>query len=309
MTQQPNVADPPARRRSRPRRWTRRLIVFLAVAYLLIAGLLHWFQELLIFPGSLFQGTERAHVVPAEGEELITLSTPAGEKVIALYSPALTPDGQPVADASNRPVVLFFYGNGECIQFDRRGLQDLRRLGFNVLVPDYPGYGMSGGEPSARGLYQTADACYTYLTESRHVPPARIAVMGRSIGGSPAIYLAARHPVAALATVSAFRSLGEIAGNTVHHLFPTSLVLRHHLDNLGQMPAVQCPAFLAHGTQDELVPFNSAASLGKAAGGPVTLYPIESATHNDVFEVGGEPLFTALDQFLHRSFQNGRPAQ
>ena len=43
--------------------------------------------------------------------------------------------------------------NDPPIEFDQ-----FRRLGLNVLIPEYVGYGMSGGKPSETGCRETADA-------------------------------------------------------------------------------------------------------------------------------------------------------
>src|SRR4051812_35850291 len=158
-------------RRSRWRRVGRRMLIALVVLYLLAAGLLWWFQEALIFPGSSFQGTAAARVVPGAGDKLLTLPTADGETVQAIYLPALAEDGSALADAAERPVIVYFYGNGECMSFNVEGSQAYRRRGYNVLIPDYPGYGLSGGRPSGKGVYATADASYAYLTETLHVPP------------------------------------------------------------------------------------------------------------------------------------------
>lgn len=281
------------------------MIYTIAILYLTIAILLYCFQGSLIFPGSHLQGTQQTQVIPGKGERLVHLTTPSGP-LVALYSPAESTASENLPDAADHPTVIYFYGNGESISVSLAESQAFRRIGFNVLIPDYPGYGMSGGKPSGSGIYAAADACYEYLTTSQHVAPQRIAVVGRSLGGAAAIYLAAKHPLGALITLSAFRTLAEIAGNTVHHLFPTGFLVLHRLDNIGRMPQVHCPTLIIHGTDDELVPFDSAAALAHATSAPVTVYPVGSATHNDIYDVGGQSLVNTMEQFLARAMQKPR---
>ena len=46
---------------------------------------------------------------------------------------------------------------------------NFRRRGFNMIVPDFLGYGMSGGKPSEQGVYATADAAsISSCTQQRH---------------------------------------------------------------------------------------------------------------------------------------------
>src|SRR3954462_12364773 len=105
----------PVRRRSRWRRGGRGMLITLVVVYVLVAGLLWWFQESLIFPGAQLQGTAAARVTPGSGERMLTLPADGGESIAAIYLPALAEDGSDLADAADRPVIVYFYGNGECM--------------------------------------------------------------------------------------------------------------------------------------------------------------------------------------------------
>jgi fermentation-respiration switch protein FrsA (DUF1100 family) len=77
------------------------------------------------------------------------------------------------------------------------------------------------------------------------------------------------------------------------------LFLKERFDNLSKIRQVTCPIFLGHGTQDELVPFAMAERLAQAARqrSPVTFLPIEGSGHNDLFEVGGNALWTEIQDF------------
>jgi fermentation-respiration switch protein FrsA (DUF1100 family) len=176
-----------------------------------------------------------------------------------------------------------------------------RQLGFNVLIPEYPGYGMSSGQASESGCYEAADAAYHYLTETLHVPPAQIVVSGWSLGAAVAIDLAARKHVAGLIVLSAFTSLPEQARAMLPWI-PQSVVrlfLKERFDNLSKIRQVTCPIFIGHGTQDELVPFAMAERLAQAARqrDMVTFLPIEGSGHNDLFEVGENALWTEIQDF------------
>ncbi len=70
--------------------------------------------------------------------------------------------------------MIFFYGNAMCLSYAQQDFDRFRRLGLNVLIPDYVGYGMSGGSPSEKGCQATADAAYDYLISTRKVDPKTI---------------------------------------------------------------------------------------------------------------------------------------
>jgi fermentation-respiration switch protein FrsA (DUF1100 family) len=275
------------------------MLIRLAILYCAVCLLLYVVQDYLIFPGARLNPPP---VTPDRRHQLLELPTPSGP-IAALYAPACDALGRPLPDAATRPAVIYFYGNGACIAYSRAEADAFSRMGYNVLIPEYPGYPMSPGtRPSATGVYQAADASYLYLTQTLGVPPHRIAAVGQSIGGAPAVYLASERPIGALVTISAFRSLADIAAARVRHLFPVSLLVRHDFDNLSRMRAVRCPAFIAHGTRDELIPFGSAAALAKATTAPTTLHPVTDATHNDIYDVAGQDLMDSIGHFLGRSF-------
>ena len=57
-------------------------------------------QARLIFPGAETQGKPSAVVHPRPDAQLVTSTTAHGDRVVALFGPALTPDGKPHPDAA-----------------------------------------------------------------------------------------------------------------------------------------------------------------------------------------------------------------
>lgn len=249
----------------------------------------------MIFPGAFVH--KGASVAPAPGREVLSLRTSDGQRISAVFGAALSPEGAPLSDAVRRPTILFFYGNGDCIKTSMELFDDFRRLGANVLIPEYIGYPMSDGRPSESGLYATADAAYDCLLARTDIDPKQIVVVGRSLGSGAAVDLASRKPVAGLATFSAFTSMDEMA-RKVLPMFPTSLFLKHHFNNEQKIAAVKCPIFLAHGTNDSLVPYGMMARLAAKATQPVSQTPVPGADHNDLFYIGGDSLLEKLGEFL-----------
>jgi fermentation-respiration switch protein FrsA (DUF1100 family) len=284
----------PARRRLAQRTW--RVLRFCLAFYLGLVAVLFSFQVALIFPGRTLQGKASSAVQPVPGTELVRLPTPRGE-VVALFGPALRSDGRPDPEASRRPTMVYFYGNGMCLKDAQPQLESFRRLGANVLIPEYLGYGMSGGSAGEASCYATADAAFAHLHSRRDIDPGRIIAAGWSLGGAVAVDLASRHSVCGLATFSAFSSMTEMARRQ-HPLIPVSLLLKHRFESQVKMRRVHCPVFLAHGREDSLVPFSMCGQLASACGGPLTCFCVETGGHGDLFDAGGAPLMQALGAFL-----------
>jgi pimeloyl-ACP methyl ester carboxylesterase len=271
----------------------------LRIAVLVFVGILvvlYSLQDQVIFPGASTQGTPEATVHLAAGAELITLETPRADKVTALFGAALSPAGGPLDDPMSRPALLYFYGNAMCLAYAEQEFDRFRRLGLNVMIPDYVGYGLSTGKPSEIGCRQTAEVCLEHL-RSRGFPSSKIIVAGWSLGGAVAIDAASRHSFGGLIAFSTFTSSHDMA----RHLIPVPLprfFLAHQFDSLKKIPSIKCPILLGHGRRDNIVPFSMFERLAGAAKAPLTQLVIDEAEHNDYYDVGGNEIDRAITSFV-----------
>jgi uncharacterized protein len=268
------------------------------LAYLGTVAVLFSIQTRLIFPGASTQGQADAEVRPREGTDLVKLKTKRGDTIVALYGAAVLANGRPDPRAADRPTMIFFYGNAMCLKYAAVQLEELRRLGVNVLIPEYVGYGMSSGSASEKGCQATALAAYDYVVSARRVDPKRIISAGWSLGGAVAIDLASERQVGGLIAFSSFTSAVEL-GQRAFRFLPVSLLLRHRFDNIHKIAKINCPTLIGHGRWDRTIPFDMGEELAAKAGGPVTTLWIDRADHNDFFDVGGERIDRAIAKFVN----------
>ena len=99
------------------------------------------------------------------------------------------------------PAVLLLHGfasqKDEVGDMYKRLAAALGSQGIASLRIDFRGWGESAGqmvESSIQGQIEDAAAAYQYLTQLKFVDPARIGVVGFSLGGGIAIVSAAQHP-------------------------------------------------------------------------------------------------------------------
>ena len=177
----------------------------------------------------------------------------------------------------------------------RRSSKRFRRLGLNVLIPDYLGYGLSGGRASEIGCRETADAAYQALL-ARGFAPARIIACGWSLGGAVAIDLAARRRVGGLIAFSTFTSTHDMALSICPMPLPRWF-FAHRFESQGKIATLTCPILLGHGRRDPIVPFPMFERLAAAASGPVSTLVIDDAEHIDFFDAGGLRLDEAIQRF------------
>lgn len=196
-----------------------------------------------------------------------------------------------------RFAVLFSHGNAEDIGDDRGFLEEMRRAGFSVLAYDYRGYGLSTGRPSERRAHADAEAAFAHLTGALGVPPERVIVHGRSLGGGVSTALAARHPVAGLVLESTFTSIYALVPGV--GAFPPDRFRSH-----ARLKGVRAPVLVIHGTRDEVVPFAHGRRLLAAAPGRGRHLWVEGAGHDDLLSVAGERYWDALRAFA-KSIEQG----
>jgi fermentation-respiration switch protein FrsA (DUF1100 family) len=205
------------------------------------------------------------------------------------------------AHGGARPTLVWSHGNGGNIAGRADVLLALAARGLNVLAYDYRGYGRSGGRPHEAGVYLDAQAAYD--SERRHgVPAARIICFGESLGGCVSIHLASSRPCAGVAVVSTFTSMRDVGR---HHFGPLSFLLGNQFSALARIRALSVPIFIAHGDQDEIVPFELGKRLFAAANRPKRFFQAVGAQHNDVFASPG--LIDAIAEFAHAATADVEP--
>lgn len=213
--------------------------------------------------------------------DLLTFTTVDGLQITARYLP------YPQA----KYTILYSHGNAEDLGEIQSRLKNLRDLGFSILAYDYPGYGLSQGQPSEQGAYQAIDAAYQYLTQTLNVAPDQIIIYGRSVGSGPSVDLASRQPVGGLILESPFKTAFRVV--TRIPIFPFD-----KFANLNKIQQVNCPILILHGRADEVIPFDHGEYLFNVADEPKLSFWIDGAGHNDLVEVAGDRYSEILQQFL-----------
>ncbi|HUO10327.1 MAG TPA: alpha/beta hydrolase [Phycisphaerae bacterium] len=264
--------------------------------YLVVALVLTLLQKKLIFIGAETQGTSESQVSPPAGSELVRLRTAEGTGITGLFGKAT--EG---ADAATAPTVIWFYGNAMCMNDALQEFKLFRRLGANVMLVDYAGYGMSGGNASEQGCYAAAEAGYRYLLSREDIDRRKIVAAGWSLGGAVAIDLAARHAeeghICGVMTFCTFTSMVEM-GQHHYPIFPVRLMLTERFESEGKMAKIHVPVLMGHGCRDSIVPFGMCERLAKACGGRVRRFRCDEADHDDFFDVAAADVEREVGEFL-----------
>jgi uncharacterized protein len=255
-------------------RWLAAALGWAVAVYLGLALYLYAFQaHYLYFPDS---PSRQVRATPADiglAFEAVRLNTADGETLAGWFIPA----------AAARGTLLYLHGNGGNIGDRLYPIAVFHRLGLDVLIVDYRGYGASSGKPSEAGTYRDAQAAWAWLTQQRHTRPERIVLFGESLGGSVAAWLAARHQPAGLLLYASFTSVPDMA-QALYPMFPAARLARYRYDTRAALGSVACPVLILHSREDEIIPFSHGQALLAAARAPKRLVALRGG-HNDAILV------------------------
>jgi fermentation-respiration switch protein FrsA (DUF1100 family) len=134
-------------------------------------------------------------------------------------------------------------------------------------------------------------AAYDHVRDGG-VAPERIVAFGESLGGAVALRLATERACAGVALVSTFTRLADVA--RVHY-GPLAMMAGGRFDSLALVERLRVPLFMAHGDEDEIVPYELGTALFTAAPEPKRFFDAAGAHHNDVF--GAPGLIEAIADF------------
>ena len=234
---------------------------------------------------SLMYFPERTRVSPAAagfpGATEIVLDTADGEKVIAWHVPP----------REDKPVVLYFHGNGGSLRYRVERFKELTADGTGLLALSYRGYGGSTGHPTEAGLFADAEALYAFAV--KHYPAERLVLWGESLGSGVAVALAAQRPVARVVLEAPFTSAADVAAK-VYWFLPIRLLMKDQFRSDERIANVPAPVLILHGERDYVVPFAQGERLFALANEPKRFVPMRRGGHSDLDEHGAQDAVRAF---------------
>lgn len=242
---------------------TALLVLFVAIYFGALAGLYFGQRRLLYFANGY--EAEPAAVGLAQAE-VLTLTTVDGERLLAWH----------IAPAPNKPLIVYFHGNGGGLSLRAARFHAFARAGFGVLAIAYRGYGGSTGSPSEAGLKLDGETAYAFARNE--VAADRIVLLGESLGSGVAVALAAKHEIAALALDSPYTSIADIAARRFP-MFPVRALLTDSFDRETIIGRIKAPLLIVHGDTDGVVPYDLSRRLFEAAPEPKRYITVAGAGH------------------------------
>jgi uncharacterized protein len=203
-------------------------------------------QDRLMFPARPLSAREAAEVVASfPGARSLTVRANDGTSLHAWYRPAAGAPGL-------HKVLVYFGASSEQVHWQLAPRAAF--AGWDLLLVDYRGYGLSGGRPGQAELQQDAAV---WLDRVEHgaedIPRAdRIVVMGTSMGSYFATHAAATRKVDGVVLVVPADSVRSLVQSMLP-MYPIGSLLKHPFDSMADAPSVTAPTLFFVAMQDKLV--------------------------------------------------------
>jgi len=198
-------------------------------------------------------------------------------------------------DSARKGIVIYFHGNRGNINRFARFASNFTKHGYEVWMPDYPGYGKSVGVRNEKKLYQQAAQVYK-LALTKYKKDS-IVIYGKSFGTGIAAYLASVVDCKQLILETPYYSIPDLF-NCYAFIYPTGRMANYKIPTNEYLQEVKVPITIFHGTDDGVIPFRCVTKL-KTVLKPTDLFiTIEKGTHHNLNEF---PLFQQkLDSLLKK---------
>ncbi|MBX7241129.1 MAG: lysophospholipase [Bacteroidia bacterium] len=225
----------------------------------------YWMEYFIFLPKKLSQNYRFQFETPFEEH---FLEVPGKGMINLLWFKVPEPKG----------TVLYFHGNADNLIRWGQIHKDFTRRGYNIVVPDYRGFGKSKGEKNEKKMLEDALQVYDFVAKETNTE--KLILYGRSIGSAFAVYTASRKQPPLLILETPFFSISALFESYypgLSSLFRYKFNFRNDL----YIQQTSCPVWIFHGTWDTVVPYGHAIKYKQLLGERVHLVTLEGVNHKD----------------------------
>ncbi|WP_246454649.1 alpha/beta hydrolase [Hyunsoonleella aquatilis] len=236
----------------------------------MISALMYFMQEKLLFLPTVLEQNYQFQF--NHNFEEINLEADDGASLNAIHFKVENPKG----------VLLYFHGNAGDLSRWGTVVEFFVAKGLDVLIMDYRTYGKSTGKLSEATFYSDAQLFYDYLKED--YKESDITVYGRSLGTGIATYVASKNAPKQLILETPYYSMAHVA-KARYPILPVDSLLKYQFPTFEFIQNVECPIVMFHGTDDHVIPYESAEKLYDTSPKKRTKFiTIKDANHNNLID-------------------------
>jgi len=192
-----------------------------------------------------------------------------------------------LASGGSHPIngtVLVFHGNAGSALDRTFYIEPLQKLGYRVILLEYPGYGPRSGKPSEKTLI--ADGVQSVELAGEQFPEP-LYILGESLGCGVAAgvirHQTVPYKIRGAILVTPWDSLISVA-RSLYWFLPVKYLVKDRYDSVDYLQKIEMPYALVVAENDELIPAKSSQRLYDSLNGPKKLWLIPNAGHNTWFD-------------------------
>lgn len=238
----------------------------------------------------------------------VFLKTKSGNTIHAWYFPT--------NEKVDKGTVLFFHGNAENLTSHFLMFYWLPSHGYNYLILDYPGYGLSTGKPTPASTVEAGIAAAEWLNEKKDTRP--LIIYGHSLGGIVAMKTVEEIkdsiPIRNLIVEGSFSSYQKMGSYVLSRrwwtwpLQPLSYLTLSDEYAPKSLPNLSpIPLLFIHGSEDSAVELENTKLMFQKAAAPKDLWIVEGGHHGDLYEIRRGELREQLLSYLAKTSTAGNP--
>ncbi|MEX0635566.1 MAG: alpha/beta fold hydrolase [Ferruginibacter sp.] len=263
-------------------KWMRRFKLFVLI-YCTIGIALYYLQEQILFHPKKLNSNYIFNFKEPFNELKIPFNKTDTVNMIQFYP----------KDSMRRGVLLYFHGNKNNVEHYAGFVTAFTQHGYEVWMPDYPGYGKSTGELTEEKLYNIAYEVQKMAT--LRYGADSIVVYGKSLGTALAAYAGSVQKNKLLILETPYYSIPSLF-KSYAFMYPASMMSNYKLPTYSFLSEVQSPVIIFHGTGDWVVPYRSGAQLKKHLKKGDQFIRIPKGSHNNLSE---SPIYQlAIDSLM-----------
>ena len=192
--------------------------------------------------------------------------------------------------------VLVFHGNAGAALHRAHYIDALQRLGYRVIIAEYPGYGIRSGTPSEAALIKDGIATAKMAVREFKGP---LFLCGESLGsGVAAGVVSSREiPVKGLLLITPFDAMAKVAQHHYWYFLAQWLLLDKY-DNVTKLRDFQGRIAVLLAGQDEVIPNRRTLALFDALPEQKKLWRFENAGHNSLPLASSQPWWQEVMRFI-----------
>ena len=164
-------------------------------------------------------------------------------------------------DLPRKGLVLYFHGNADNLQRWGKFHSDFTSRGYDILMPDFRGFGKSTGEPDELKFYQDAQLIYNWIFENlEKYKKNEVIIYGRSLGCAIASNLATKVETQKVILETPFKNINNLMKTNGRIIF-LPFDFKYNFPNDEHLMKIQKPIYIFAGTKDLVVPNKSTEQL------------------------------------------------